>query len=119
MTIIPGLMGICTYSPPLDSYGNSSRGVQFMNELSNQFSLHLFRVEKTNSISSRKQNCSFELLDYCAEGDLNQVKRMVLQSKQTLLGDQTICKGDYDGRTALHLAASEGHLTVVQYLVES
>lgn len=25
---------------------------------------------------------------------------------------------DYDGRTALHVAASAGHLTVVQYLIE-
>jgi len=24
---------------------------------------------------------------------------------------------DYDGRTALHLAASEGHIDVVQYLI--
>ena len=30
MTIIPGFMGICTYSPPLDDYGNSARGVQFI-----------------------------------------------------------------------------------------
>ena len=54
MTIVPGLMVICTYSPPLDTYGNSSRGVQFMHELSNVFSLHLFRVEKNNSITQRK-----------------------------------------------------------------
>ena len=26
--------------------------------------------------------------------------------------------GDYDGRTALHLAAAEGHLKVVRFLVE-
>jgi glutaminase len=44
---------------------------------------------------------------------------MVLQYKETLLGEKNICKGDYDGRTALHLAASEGHLNIVQYLVES
>ena len=29
MTVVPGIMGWATYSPPLDSYGNSSRGVQF------------------------------------------------------------------------------------------
>jgi len=27
MIVVPGLMGICTYSPKLDEYGNSSRGV--------------------------------------------------------------------------------------------
>ncbi len=27
-------------------------------------------------------------------------------------------EGDYDGRTALHLAAAEGHLNVVRYLCE-
>lgn len=29
MTIVPGVMGICTFSPLLDKYGNSSKGVQF------------------------------------------------------------------------------------------
>ena len=27
MVIVPGKMGFCTYSPPLDQYGNSTRGV--------------------------------------------------------------------------------------------
>ena len=38
---------------------------------------------------------------------------MVLQCRQTPGGDDLICKGDYDGRTALHLAASEGHFNIV------
>lgn len=28
-----------------------------------------------------------------------------------------LCLGDYDGRTPLHVAACEGHLKVVQYLL--
>jgi glutaminase len=27
LTVIPGVMGVCTYAPPLDKYGNSSKGV--------------------------------------------------------------------------------------------
>jgi glutaminase len=29
MLVIPNVMGIFTWSPPLDQWGNSSRGVQF------------------------------------------------------------------------------------------
>ena len=27
ITVVPGIMGICTYAPPLDGYGNSVKGV--------------------------------------------------------------------------------------------
>jgi len=42
MTVVPGLMGVCTFSPPLDKYGNSSRGVEFARYLSDQYHLHYF-----------------------------------------------------------------------------
>lgn len=42
MLIVPGLMGVCTYAPPLDEYGNSAKGVQFCTALSEKFSLHYF-----------------------------------------------------------------------------
>lgn len=29
IVVVPGIMGFVTYSPPLDSYGNPARGVQF------------------------------------------------------------------------------------------
>jgi len=48
MTVVPGIMGYATYSPPLDSYGNSSRGVQFNMEMSKCFSLHYFNVSDNN-----------------------------------------------------------------------
>lgn len=42
LIVIPGVMGICTFSPRLDSIGNSVRGVAFCHALSEKFSFHNF-----------------------------------------------------------------------------
>ena len=42
MLIVPGLMGVATYAPPLDQFGNSSKGVQFCQEISLKYGLHFF-----------------------------------------------------------------------------
>jgi glutaminase len=42
MVIVPGVMGICTYAPPLDKYGNSAKGVDFCTQISKRYSLHYF-----------------------------------------------------------------------------
>ena len=56
MIVVPGLMGICTYSPKLDEYGNSSRGVQFSEEMSDRFAMHLFQVDKANELKTNLDN---------------------------------------------------------------
>ncbi len=38
--VVPGEFGIAVYSPPLDSKGNSVRGIQVFRELSERFGLH-------------------------------------------------------------------------------
>ena len=43
-------------------------------------------------------------------GDLEEIQRLVASGVN--LDD-----ADYDGRTCMHLAASEGHLNVVKYLI--
>lgn len=36
-----------------------------------------------------------------------------------VMGYTNVCKGDYDDRTALHLACSEGHYQIVQFFIEN
>jgi glutaminase len=40
--MLPGVGGLATFSPRLDGYGNSVRGVGVFEELSSEFALHLF-----------------------------------------------------------------------------
>jgi glutaminase len=42
MAVIPGRLGLAVYSPPLDSYGNSVRGIAVCEWISQQLELHLF-----------------------------------------------------------------------------
>lgn len=42
LAVLPGQLGIGTYSPPLDAFGNSARGIRVCHELSSGFALHLF-----------------------------------------------------------------------------
>ena len=44
-----------------------------------------------------------------AQGDLDEIQRMVANGAD-------LDEADYDGRTCIHLAASEGHERVVRYL---
>lgn len=44
VAVVPGVCGIGIFSPPLDSKGNSVRGVQVCEELSREFGLHTFAV---------------------------------------------------------------------------
>jgi|TARA_B110000285_G_scaffold174973_1_gene196229 glutaminase len=42
LIIVPGIMGICTFAPPLDKFGNSAKGVRFCSTISEKYSLHYF-----------------------------------------------------------------------------
>jgi glutaminase len=39
IAVIPGQIGICVFSPPIDSQGNSVRGIRVCQEISNEFEL--------------------------------------------------------------------------------
>jgi len=44
--VVPGKLGIGTFSPPLDAKGNSTRGIKVCEDISKDFGLHLFNVAK-------------------------------------------------------------------------
>ncbi len=56
-------------------------------------------------------NLTFELIWAARMGDISEVRRSIA------LGAD-VNKGDYDNRTALHLAAAEGQEDVVKYLLD-
>jgi glutaminase len=119
ITVIPNMMGMCSWSPRLDSLGNSVRGIEFFKELVNTYSFHNFDSlvrEQSNKKDPRRNSTQVEyhnIVDLAwaaARGDLKQIQSLVARGIDLNIAD-------YDGRTALHLAASEGQKAVVEYLI--
>ena len=54
LAVVPGRFGIATYSPPLDSFGNSVRGVAACKELSKRLDLHLYNQSPHGKSSIRR-----------------------------------------------------------------
>ncbi len=121
MLVIPGLMGICVWSPRLDEHGNSVRGIEFCRKLVAEYNVHVFESLVARSGRSAKrdprrkknqtQTEAVVALTWAAsQGDLNEVRGLIA-------GGVEPGTADYDGRTPLHLAAAEGQIPVVRYLL--
>ena len=54
LAVVPGRLGIATYSPPLDRLGNSVRGIAVCNALSKELGLSLFNQYPENSTTIRR-----------------------------------------------------------------
>lgn len=118
---IPNVMGICVYSPRLDQNGNSVKGIAFAEELIKRYNFHNYdslNFETQNKKDPRrrkyetKTNKVMSLIFAASDGDLDEIRR--LNSIGLDLNEP-----DYDGRTALHLAAAENQVEVVKYLLKN
>jgi glutaminase len=120
LVVVPDVMGFATWSPPLDSKGNSARGVMFFQELVKVYRFHMFDNlgGMSGGISDNKKSPTVQnyesqsqklvqVLIAAANGD-----RMALERAH--LAGLDMGATDYDSRTALHLAACEGRLACVR-----
>ena len=117
--VIPNVMGMCIWSPRLDSRGNTVRGVEFCKELVKMFNFHNYDnltgvSDKADPRLNRIQTMATvgQLIWAASKGDQGAIHRLVVRGF-----DQGA--GDYDKRTPLHLAAAEGRENVVQYFLDN
>ncbi|MFJ9894546.1 glutaminase [Streptomyces sp. NPDC091280] len=119
MVVVPGLMGVCVWSPRLDELGNSVRGIEFCRQLVKRFEVRppVSVVRGARRKDPRKrpdQSAAESVVALCwaaSQGDLDEVRRLAS------VAGTDLSTGDYDGRTPLHLAAAEGHVEVTGYLL--
>ncbi|XP_062856773.1 glutaminase liver isoform, mitochondrial [Trichomycterus rosablanca] len=120
LIVVPGVLGITCWSPELDAHGNSWRAVHFCEELVSAFQLHSFdiRTPFRQVLSYRQWKVESEgyqimnILLAAYRGDTQSLRRYFLSG-----ADMNAV--DYDGRAALHVAASEGNLEVIRFLLEN
>jgi len=120
MLVVPNVLGMAIWSPKLDELGNSVRGVDFCSELVSKFKFHTFdsmvglrddRIDPRRNLYESRLGGVVSFCCAASEGDVKEMRRLVARG----LDPDT---ADYDKRTALHLAASEGKLASIRYLLE-
>ncbi|KAM3877798.1 glutaminase kidney isoform, mitochondrial-like [Diretmus argenteus] len=120
LLVIPNVMGVMCWSPPLDRVGNSVRGIHFCQELVSLFNFHNYdnlrhfvkKQDPRRQDGDGRNKSIFNLLFVAYSGDVSALRRFALSSMDMDLKD-------YDSRTALHVAAAEGHIDVVRFLTEA
>jgi glutaminase len=112
-------MGIAVWSPPLDDFGNSVKGVEFCRELVKTFNFHIFDAvnrynDKKDPRNPQKDIHVEKAALICSAAMFNDVNEM----KRLLALGVNINAKNCDYRSALHLAAAEGSKEALEFLLD-
>ena len=76
LLVVPNMMGICIWSPPLDEQGNSFRGIEFCKRLNKEMDLHIFHNIISNKIDL-SDSLIVKFLQLCGDGKLKKIKEII------------------------------------------
>jgi glutaminase len=114
IAVLPGQFGIGTYSPLLDEQGNSCRGIQVCEELSERFKLHMFRTRPATEVVVRRRY----------RGPTVRSKRLRSVQEQAILSQKAECVCVYELQGNLFFGTIEqvcrrlsAELASVSYLI--
>ena len=119
-TVIPGVGGLCIWSPILDVHGNSVRGLQLCSILTmlTQGKYHYMTRSLRSGVTSLSDPLH-EIIHAAYSGDIDTLKRIAAAHEKDVHARRMLFeRSDYDGRNALHLACAEKHLDIVFFLIE-
>jgi glutaminase len=97
IAVLPGQLGIGTFSPLLDAQGNSCRGVQVCEDISERFKLHMFGIRSTTSVVVRRSY----------RGDAVRSKLLRSKAERELLNRKAGSIGVYELQGNLFFATME------------
>lgn len=114
--VIPNVMGISIYSPPLDDIGNSYKGIHVCKEFVKRLNYHIFdNIVSKNTYNNlqvlSKETLIQKLITAASNNDIVQLEKL-----KNVIDLNT---HDYDHRTALHLASIEGNVETVRFLIDN
>ncbi|CBY33675.1 unnamed protein product [Oikopleura dioica] len=119
IVVVPNVMAMCLYSPPLDKLGNSAKGIEFMNRLLERFNFHHFDSlnHAVQKINPRKNMMTIEdsnrvsLFFAVGAGETGLVKKFYEN-------EYDFNAKDCNGRSVLHVASASGSESIIRFLIE-